>query len=68
MSREHDLAVNRLMSRKRTFAERIVEVHKQVSEFRMKDRMSEAEAYLKQLEDLSTMLEEFTTEVRESLV
>ena len=48
---------------KRKFREKILDVQKQVMDFRSKDRISEAENYAAQLEDINKKLEELNTEV-----
>ena len=63
MSREHELALRRLSDFKRKFQERISEVHRQVIEFKTKERISDAESYVQQLEEINKKVEEFNTEV-----
>lgn len=57
------MAVNRLNDWKRKFLLALTETQKLVNDFKTKDRMSEAENYLMQLQDTNKRLEEFAAEV-----
>ena len=61
--KEHELAVSHLSDWKRKFQARIIEIQRQVLDFRFKDRVTEAEAYVAQLEEMKKKLEEFNIEV-----
>ena len=63
LSKEHDIAVNRLSTWKKEFQQTLNDTQKLVNDFKLKDRMSEAEAYVALLEDVSRKLEQFTQEV-----
>lgn len=64
LSKEHDIAVNRMADWKKKFQEKLTETQKQVTEFKTKDRMSEADAYVHLLEEITKRLEDFNMEVR----
>ena len=63
LNKEHEFALGRLAECKRKILERIIEVQRQVLDFRLKDRMSEAEAYVEQLNEIGQKVEEFFEEV-----
>jgi fructose-1,6-bisphosphatase len=63
LGKEHDIATNKLKEWKRKFLERLMDTKKQVTDFKSKDRMSEAENYVLLLEEITQKLEDFSQEV-----
>ena len=63
LSKEHDIAMNRMNDWKKKFQARLDACQKTVTEFKQRDRMAEAEAYLFELQDISKQLEDFALEV-----
>ena len=63
MLREHETAVNKLKERKSRFVLRLVETQKIVSEFKNRERMSEASQYVDVFDQLKIRTEEFIAEV-----
>ncbi|KAK6993742.1 dynein heavy chain 3 axonemal, partial [Biomphalaria glabrata] len=59
LQREHDLACNKLKEKKKQFEILLSEYSKKVKDFGMKDRMSESEKYVTELEDIAMRIEEF---------
>ena len=59
--------MNRLNDWKRKFLNRILDVRTQVQQFKLNDRMSEAEQYVVQLENISKSLDDFNTEVSDGV-
>ena len=64
LSKEHDMALNRLNDMKRKFQDRLDEADKLMKDFKHKDKMSEADKYVLMLADLTKKLEEFNLEVK----
>ncbi|XP_059151071.1 dynein axonemal heavy chain 3-like [Physella acuta] len=62
LQREHDLACNKLKEKKKQFESLLEEYVKKVKDFGTKDRMSEADKYVAELEDISQKLELFKEE------
>ena len=67
LSKEHDIAVNRLNDWKRRYLMTLTETQKVVNDFKTKDRMSEAESYVHLLDDTARRLEDFTLEVTQCI-
>ena len=61
--REHEMRVKQLNERKRKFQEELNNVDKQLKDFKIRDKMSEADNYVIALENISKKLEEFNMEV-----
>ena len=64
LSKEHEIKVKALNEKRRRFQDDLDAVAKQVKDFKVKEKMSEAENYVMQLEDITKKLEGFTLEVR----
>ena len=64
LQREHDYYTNKLLDRQKKFQEQLDHVAKQLRDFAGKDRMSEAEAYMRELTEITEKLEQFQDEVR----
>ena len=60
--KEHDMKVNRLTEWKKRFQTQLDSTQKEVTDFRFKDRMSEAEQYIYQLSEIAKRLEDFMAE------
>ena len=63
LGKEHDIATNKLKEWKRKFMERLMESKKQVTDFKQKDRMSEADNYVTLLDEITRRLDEYAQEV-----
>ena len=61
--KEHDIACNKMRDWKRRFEKTLDENMKKIKEFGSKDRMSEADKHLADLEDMTIKIEEFREEV-----
>ena len=64
LQREHDYYTNKLLDRQKKFQEQLDFVAKQLKDFASKDRMSEAETYMRELTEITEKLEQFQEEVR----
>lgn len=62
--KEQDIALGKMNDWKKKFQWRLDGLQKEVADFKFKDRMSEAEAYVGQLEDISKKLQEANKEVQ----
>ena len=67
LSKEHNIAANRLNDWKKRFLASLDETRKVVGEFKSKDRMSEAEQYVFTLNEIGKKLEDYNLEVRKTL-
>jgi len=67
LSKMRDIANHRLVEWKKKFMERIHEVERQVLEFKTKERMSEADIYLAEVQEIVRKLEEFNSEVNNNI-
>ncbi|XP_051776026.1 dynein axonemal heavy chain 3-like isoform X1 [Erpetoichthys calabaricus] len=65
LQREHDKAVQRLHQRQREFSQRMAEVAKLVKGFQRRDRMSEAQQYVEQLQGISGTIQGFIEEKKQ---
>lgn len=63
LQKEHDVAVYRLKEQKKVFERTLEEYLKKVKEFSTKDRISEADKYVSELEDISQKIDEFRKQV-----
>ena len=61
--KEHEIRVKKLNEKKRKFQEELNGVDKQLKDFKIRDKMSEADNYVVTLENISKRLEEFNMEV-----
>lgn len=64
VSREHDAAVNKLMDWLARFKSKLDHVFKESRNFYTKERLSEARAYLEQLNELKAEVDKLIAEVR----
>ncbi|KAK3779700.1 hypothetical protein RRG08_013655 [Elysia crispata] len=62
LQKEHDIACNRLKDWKKRFESTLKEYLKKIKDFNGKDRMSEADKYMAELEDIGQKIEEFQDE------
>ncbi|KAG2469298.1 DYH7 protein, partial [Polypterus senegalus] len=65
LQREHDKAVQRLHQRQREFSQRMAEVAKLVKGFQRRDRMSEAQQYVEQLQRINGTIQGFIEEKKQ---
>ena len=63
LTKEHDIAVNRLNNWKKEFTTTLNNTLKEVQDFKTRDRMSEAENYLLTLQEIAKKIEGFQQEV-----
>ena len=63
LQREHDYYTNKLHDRQKKFQAELDIVAKQLRDFSSKDRMSEAETYMRELTEITEKLEQFQEEV-----
>lgn len=63
LQREHDQALHKLSDWKKRFQHQLDDAVRKVKEFASKDRPSEADKYMGELNDLSSKLEHFKEEV-----
>ena len=63
MLREHETALHKLRDRKARFEMKLTETQKIVSEFKNRERMSEAPQYVDVFDQLKVRVEEFILEV-----
>ena len=61
--REHDTAMNKLFDWQARFERRLIQTLQMAKEFHAKDRLSEANNYLAQLDELKKKVQEFLEEV-----
>ena len=61
--KEHDIAANKLNDWKKRFVAVLDALQKEVTDFRSKDRMSEAETYVNLLNEIAQKLEDANAEV-----
>ena len=66
LQREHDYYTNKLLDRQKKFQGELDIVAKQLRDFAGKDRMSEAENYMRELTEITEKLEQFQEEVSQS--
>ena len=64
LSKENEMACNKLRTRQNRFMVRIKEILDEVKNFKSKDRMSEANDYYARLEAIQEQLDEFYKEVK----
>ena len=63
LKKEFDQCITRLESTKKKFYNKTQTVHKRLKDFSGKSNMSEAEAYVKDLDDIQANLDDLFTEV-----
>ncbi|CAG5118303.1 unnamed protein product, partial [Candidula unifasciata] len=59
LQKEHDIAVYKLKEHKKLFECTLEEYQKKIKEFNTKDRISEADKYVSELEDISQKIDDF---------
>ncbi len=64
LQKEHDISCKLLKDWKKRFKATLDACQKEVNDFKHKDRMSEAEQYVVQLQNISNRLDEFLDEVQ----
>ena len=64
LRKEFEACVSRLEKTKRRFYDKTQSLHKRLKEFSSKSNMSEADAYVKDLQDIQDMLDNLNAEVR----